>query len=140
MTEENKTLDGIMGNKPELELGREYKIDLYPFGKALIEEGRAIEARYRGYVDKGPYLNKHVFVSENENGEKIYHFFSEHWTCEIRGIITYPCVSSASTESYSESYFKEELPKRLEKDTTYKDTWERKSKLLEILRELGEQI
>lgn len=153
--EKPKTSDDIMENKPKLEIERTYKIDPYPFGLALragcnvecypssqiIGSGRAIEAKYLGHVNKGHYCNEHVFVFEDENKEKNYAFFEDYWIREIQGIITYPFISSSSTKYFTKVYFKEELLKKLEEnDSGTRHVWERESKLLEILEQLGEQI
>lgn len=154
-TEEKNTLDDIMGKKPELEVGKNYKIDLYPFGRAIRSgyivtlhpsgqtagSGEIIKAKYLGRVDKEAGFIENVFVFEDENKEINYAFFNDHWTREIKGIITYPCISSSETECFTRRYFKEELPKRLaENDPSTRHIWESESKLLEILKQLGEQI
>ncbi|MDO8508430.1 MAG: hypothetical protein Q7S27_01975 [Nanoarchaeota archaeon] len=140
---------------PLLEVGKEYPIDLYPFGLTIeagykIEHcppgpssgsGEKIKAKYIGTADKGTYYHKHVFTFQDENKEISYAFFDPHWTREFKGVITYPFISSSSTECFTKEYFQRELPKRIaENDKRMLHIWEGQSKLVEILREIGEKI
>jgi len=67
--------------KPELELGKEYTVELFP---------RTVRrrAKYLGKIDK-----KHIFNSKN--GAERYLSLDEHWMVKDGGIITYNCFSSA---------------------------------------------
>jgi|SRR3989338_7587579 len=122
------------GKKPKLEVGKNYKIDLYSFGPAIIS----------GYkVELYPHCEViiHAFTFKDENNKINYAFFHDNWIREVRGIISYSCISSSSTKCFTKNYFKEELPKRLEKaQKNEKYLWEGQSNLVELLKQLGEGI
>jgi len=125
-------LDFNMGHydaeKPELEIGKEYRIATY------VPEGVEIKGEYLGHVNNGPYLNKHVFVYELNN-KKQYAFFSDHWILDIEGVVDYPSFCSEMVEVWTKSYFKERL---MDKNNSHQ--WEHESGLLNILRELKVDI
>lgn len=99
--------------KLELEVGKEYRLGVI---------------RPRGVEIKGKYLGnpkgKDVFVT-NKDGEKGYVFMVSSHVIELNGLIAYTPLSSFIAEIFDK--------KRINKSPE-------KSLLLEILKELGEDI
>jgi len=115
--------------KPKLEVGKEYLVSLYPIAIG-------VRAKYLGHKDKEiPYIATDFFVFE-ENGEKNYILMEDNWMREIEGRITYTPISSSVVDKITEKDLKEEQDEKLMRHID-KQTF---SKLLKILRDLGEDI
>lgn len=91
METEKNTLDDMMGKRPELVVGRNYKVAPYPLG------WHPMSAMYLGKENR-----VHIFISYNKfwqkdkEGERKYLFLNDNWIRDIKGIITYPLICSDS--------------------------------------------
>ena len=122
--------------KPRLEKGKEYKLELYPSNKK-------VKAKYLGYSKreyngKG-FIDDNVFVFD-DTGKRTYAFVDNHWMIEEEGIITYTSVSSAPIRRATEKYLKEEFPNMGTTKEALEGNKREASRLLKILRDLGEDI
>jgi len=122
--------------KPKLEKGKEYELELYPTEKK-------VKARYLGHskreYDGKSFIDDNVFVFD-DGGKRTYAFVDNHWMIEDKGAITYTSVSSASIRRTTEKYLKEEFPNMGTTKEALEGSKREASRLLKILRDLGEDI
>jgi len=122
--------------KPKLKKGREYIVEFYP-------GVQRVKAKYLGYSEREYKRKKHIddhFFVCDEDGKKTYVSMSHHWMVEEEGVLTYNSLSSAPVGKFTERYLKEELPNIGTTEEVKRSHKEHASKLLNILRGLGEDI